>query len=369
MTDGPIALAERIFQLLDQGRFTATYKYAVLLGLLDLCLEKVSRNGRAPEVLTTRQLAEKVLDLYWPQTRSWRTGEELRQSSGPGGGQAEIVRAIAKLRQRLGADRSLPVVQARLLDARRFETLVRFVEWKLIEMPLPRLQTIGNEAVPFLYTVAWTSQVSPAEVRRYQDTGGGDFDNRINLRPGVGEHLVRLNGLLRPLLRRGWSVKIAELNGLDERLLEDFLFGAERVSLARICNPLRDLQDDRCFYCAGRLGADQAMAPDVDHFIPWARHPDDGLDNLVVAHRRCNAQKRDFLAAVPHVARWRDRATSMTSALDDIGTKARWQRLPERTLGVARAIYLRLPAETRLWVQAQEFAKSDGVALGEALGW
>ena len=35
----PLALAERILELLDQGRFTATYKYAVLLALLDLSLE------------------------------------------------------------------------------------------------------------------------------------------------------------------------------------------------------------------------------------------------------------------------------------------------------------------------------------------
>jgi hypothetical protein len=30
----PIALAERIFELLDHGRFTVTYKYAVSLALL-----------------------------------------------------------------------------------------------------------------------------------------------------------------------------------------------------------------------------------------------------------------------------------------------------------------------------------------------
>jgi hypothetical protein len=364
--DEAIALAERIFQLLDQGRFTATYKYAVLLGLLDLCLENVTRTGRAPETLTTRQLAEKVLELYWPQTRPWSTGE-LRQSSGPGGGQAEIVAAIAKLRRHLDADRALAIVQARLLAPDRFETLVRFVEWKLIEMPLPRLQTIGSDVVPFLYAIGWTSQVPRADVRRYQETGGGDFDNRIHLRPGVGDHLVRLNGLLRPLLQRGWAVKIAELNGLDDRLLEKFLFGAERVSLAPVCDPLRELQDDRCFYCAGRLGVGQSLAPDVDHFIPWARHPDDGLDNLVVAHRRCNGHKRDFLAAVPHVVNWRARASSMASALDDIGGKTRWQRTPDRTLGVARAIYLRLPDDSRLWLQAQDFTPIDGVALGDAL--
>jgi len=46
----PLALAERILELLDQGRFTATYKYAVLL---DLCLENAARDGAAPDLLTT----------------------------------------------------------------------------------------------------------------------------------------------------------------------------------------------------------------------------------------------------------------------------------------------------------------------------
>jgi hypothetical protein len=40
-----VAFAEKVLSLLDQGRFVATYKYAVLLGLIDLCLENVSSNG------------------------------------------------------------------------------------------------------------------------------------------------------------------------------------------------------------------------------------------------------------------------------------------------------------------------------------
>ena len=64
--DAPLALAERILELLDHGRSTATYKYAVLLALLDLCLENAARDGAAPDVLTTRQLADKIVDLCWP---------------------------------------------------------------------------------------------------------------------------------------------------------------------------------------------------------------------------------------------------------------------------------------------------------------
>jgi len=47
-----IRFAEKVLALLDQGTFTATYKYAVLLGLMDLCMEKhhaVSNHGHRAE--------------------------------------------------------------------------------------------------------------------------------------------------------------------------------------------------------------------------------------------------------------------------------------------------------------------------------
>ena len=154
----PLALAERILELLDQGRFTATYKYAVLLALLDLCLENAARDGAAPDLLTTRQLAVKIVELYWPHTRPWATGA-LRQSSGPGGGQAEIVAAIERFRAAAASDGSTPLAEALARAPARYRRLLDFVEWKLIEMPLPRLQTIGDESVTFLYAINWTLSV------------------------------------------------------------------------------------------------------------------------------------------------------------------------------------------------------------------
>src|SRR5438128_2204868 len=190
----PLALAERILDLLDQGRFTATYKYAVLLALLDLCLENAARDGAAPDLLTTRQLAVKIVELYWPHTRPWAT-RALRQSSGPGGGQAEIVAEIERSRAATASDGSTPPAEALARAPARYRRLLDFVEWKLIEMPLPRLQTISDESVTFLYAINWTQSVRQPDVRRfrrYQRGEGGPFDNRILLRPGVGEALVRL---------------------------------------------------------------------------------------------------------------------------------------------------------------------------------
>jgi hypothetical protein len=49
----PFAFGEKLLNLLDEGSFTATYKYAVLLGLIDLCMEHSSSDGSAPTAVTT----------------------------------------------------------------------------------------------------------------------------------------------------------------------------------------------------------------------------------------------------------------------------------------------------------------------------
>src|SRR5205823_3843774 len=100
-------------------------------------------DGAAPDLLTTRQLAVKIVELYWPHTRPWATAA-LRQSSGPGGGQAEIVAAIERFRAAAASHGSTPLAEALAPAPARYRRLLDFVEWKLIEMPLPRLQTISD---------------------------------------------------------------------------------------------------------------------------------------------------------------------------------------------------------------------------------
>ena len=313
-----IAFAERGLTLLDDGSFTATYKYAVLLGLTDLCLEGVSAGRLAQSVIPTRQLAEKVVDLYWPHTRPYYKAASgiLRQNTR---GQAEILSQVRSFRDRVSDDPLAPLYRARRADEARFERLVCNVEWKLIEMPLPRLQRVGATSTPFIYDIGWTIEDAKlSEVRQYQRDGTGPFDNRIQLRQGVGDHLIRLNGLLRPLLYRHWAGMVARINRLEESRLESFLFGTKRQDLGPVRKALIDLQGGACFNCGrpARTGAE------VDHFIPWSRYPDDGLDNLVVADRRCNAQKRDFLAATRNAERWRARLDEQVIA--EIADKIGW---------------------------------------------
>lgn len=365
---GAIAFAEKVLELLDEGRRTATYKFAVLLALIDLCLEQAQATGVAPDVLTTRQVADRIVEIYWPHTLPFggrRGPRVLRQNAG---GQAEIVSAIARFRERYAPDPSVPRWESRLAAPEAYERLVRDVEWKLIQMPLPRLQMMGQAHEPFIYEIHWDHTVRRAAVDRYLAGDGGTFDNRLVLRPGVGEYLRQLNGVLRPLVQRRWAAMVAQLNQLEESQLDAFLFGADRAQTAKIRAGLWEIQDARCFYCEARVG--DPAAAHVDHFIPWARYPDDGLENLVVANVACNGYKSSSLAAAHHVARWARRFAADAperTQLVALAERTAWERRDRRTLGVARAIYHRLPDDARLWLRRREFVTPDRPVIAAAL--
>ena len=351
--------AEKVLNLLDQGSFTATYKYAVLLGLLDLCLEHAGQDGRAPARLRARDLAEKVVTIYWPQTVPFEGRDVLRQNSS---GQAEIVSEIRRFRERHAPDASAPLSRAARAAPERFEALLRKVEFKLIEMPLPRLQIVGRTEDPFIYRIAWNRErvVTPGDLAA--------LDRTIHLRPGAGDHLVRLSGLLRPLIQRQWMRMISGIRAnaalVSDPGLEDFLFGADRIVLDPVRPGLRELQDDRCFFCESRLGAGGA---DVDHFIPWARYPSNGIENLVVAHPECNGQKRDFLAASPHVSKWTERRRTRGTDLRTIAERAAWESAGEIPFNVARGIYLSLRGDALLWLRGKEFVPAERGRIEAAL--
>jgi len=366
---GAIGFAEKVLELLDEGRYTATYKYAVLLALIDVCLECTQASGAPPDVITTRQLADKIVEIYWPHTLPFANRAQaaavLRQNTT---GQAEIVSAIIRFRERHATDPTLPRWQSRVAASGPYERLVRVVEWKLIEMPLPRLQLMGQSQRPFIYEINWDHHVEQRDVTRYQAGEASTFDNRVLLKPAVGEYLLQLAGLLRPLIQRRWAAMVAQLNRLEESQLEVFLFGANRTQTVKIRAGLWEIQDRRCFYCDALL-RDPAQG-EVDHFLPWSRYPDDGLDNLVVADKVCNGHKSSSLAAAEHLAHWARRfidGSGEYAQLTDLAQRASWDRHAARSRSVARAIYLRLPDDARLWLHAKEFIAPDRVLIGTAL--
>ena len=365
---GAIGFAEKILELLDEGRYTATYKYAVLLALIDVCLERTQASGAPPEMVTTRQLAEKIVEIYWPHTMPYvspSVSTILKQNLS---GQAEILTLIQRFREHHAPEPSVPQWQSRIAAPKHYARLVRDVEWKLIEMPLPRLQIMGLSSQPFIYEIFWDQSVVRRDVAPYLVGEHSTFDNRVMLRPRIGEYLLQLSGLLRPIIQRRWAAMVAKLNSLEESQLDEFLFGAHRVQTATIRAGLWDIQDGRCFYC--QRSVKNLVDAEVDHFVPWSRYPDEGLDNLVVADKRCNALKSNSLAATEHLACWVGRFaedSSVYSQLEDLSERAGWVRHSFRSLSVARAIYLRLPSDARLWLRDRQFVP-PGPAIGPTLG-
>lgn len=360
--DGALAFAERVLALIDQGRVTATYKYALLLALIDVCMEQTTPEGRAPGAVTTDEVARRILELYWPQTAPYVASGGavlLRQNAK---GQAGIVSAIERFRQHYAPDPSTPLAEARRTMPAAFDRLLATVEWKLIEMPIPRLQFLGVSHEPFIYEIAWDTQVTAAQARQ------PDFDKHLRFVGNAGDHLAKLAGLLRPLLEAKWIALVTRFNAatIADPGLSRFLFGSQRIPMRRVVGALRDLQDDTCFYCGDRLHS----AVEVDHFIPWSRMPDNGIENLVLADPRCNSSKRAFIAAADHLGRWAQRFSdhsALAHALDHAAIDLGWESHPEKTLGVARAIYLRLPAQADLWLRGGEFVKPDTTAINSAL--
>lgn len=273
----------KLRRLLDEGLFVATYKYALLHAIADLCVTKGDDTG-APLTLSTRELADQFVRLYWRQTAPFPAADvdgPLRQNTGR---QAAIVNAVRDAR----AEYDTRLVRAESADG--WPRILSRVEQTIRKMPLWKLQTVGSERLEFLY--ADRERENPKE---------------IVLEPGVAYCFRQFYSLITDMVQGAWTQHIRRTN--DQLLgagaeLREFLFGTQRADLSSYRDILDDVQKGRCFYCERRLGKDSSA---VDHFIPWRRYPFDLAHNFVLAHRSCNGRKGDRLAAVPHLRRWRER--------------------------------------------------------------
>jgi len=343
-----ITFAEKVLALLDQGTFTSTYKFAVLLGLMDLVVEQADSSGNLASMITTRQLAGKIIEIYWAHTVTYSPLSAVpRQNTR---GQAEIISKIERFRHK---NNYSTLFKAKRQHGAAYKALVDTVEKKLIEMPLPRLQYFGQQEQRFVYDIAWDRTVADnlKSVTAYQRQQHSEFDNRIHLAPQVADHFVALNGLLRPLIQRTWALQVAKINQLEESKLEAFLFQNKRAVIAQFSEDLSDIQSNQCFYCEKPLGSSQKTKPEVDHFVPWARYPNDGLANLVVAHSSCNLAKSDHIAAFDHYQHWQERNNdqSVVSAIEQMATQSQWEVRLVESLNIAQTLYGRLDDGVELW--------------------
>lgn len=283
-----LVFLDHIQRLFDEGEFVATYKYALLLAITELAVEQGSDTGHTLDLFHA-DIASKFLELYWRQVIPYGADQEggvLIQNKGT---QAATVLLVQGLRARYG---TLP--KARASD--EWRAAVSKTVSLLKVMPLWRLQVLRRQEIRFLYI-----------------PGTGPY---IKLLPGVMFNLRRFHGLLQQLTRSAWTNHIrtnpknAALLG-DGNDLEEVLFGTDRASLGFVRPVLQQMQSDTCFYCQRRLNE----AGEVDHFIPWSRYPRDLGHNFVLAHKKCNLDKRDLLAATVHLEKWRNRNVTQGAVL------------------------------------------------------
>ena len=142
-----IANIERI---LSEGSFVATYKYALLVALVELAIERGDDSNRELE-LPIRDIADKFAELYWRQAAPYEAdgvssiGFVLHQNKGK---QAGAITRLARLRDELKGRRSTLAEARRTADWKR---LVSQMQTLLKTMPLWRPQRIGHEDIRFLY--------------------------------------------------------------------------------------------------------------------------------------------------------------------------------------------------------------------------
>ncbi len=87
----------------------------------------------------------------------------------------------------------------------------------------------------------------------------------------------------------------------------------------------------------------------MDHIIPWTRHPNDAIENLVPADRRCNGAKSDSLPAIGHIARWAEQLTTRRGDLAALVKSTGWVSDQAHTRAVVRSTYRHLAEGTPLW--------------------
>lgn len=328
-------------ELLAEGGFTATYKFALLQALADLSVEEPNSPDGSLR-LRVEQLAEKFIEYYWNQVAPFDKGL-IRQNAGR---QAKVIRLVQEYRQDVGP---------RLVDLRssapEWKELQNQVANVIIDMPLWKLQKIGNETNEFLY--------------RHSDYQ----DRTILLLPGVSDVFRAFHPLLTNMIRGGWIAQIYRIKENQDLLgqgaeLEKFLFGTDRKVLKHYRELLREHQSGECFYC----GTKMPRAGDLDHFIPWSRYPVDLGHNFVFACSTCNNAKRDHLAAPIHIERWRVQNLDQGDRLSMRFSEAGLLHDLERSKFIACWAYQQGQAsKTRWWVKKEEFEDSD-YRWKEALG-
>jgi len=335
--DEHLAFLVKLQRLLTEGDFTATYKFALLMALADISVER-GHDDVARLDIPMADIAEKFVSYYWQQTMPYgANGINSDQTTGilsqNMGATAKVVSDIQQFRD---ANRLESMVKAK--QSKAFDRLVTSVARTVSTQPVTYFHNIAGSADPFVY------ERSPSGVK---------------LKPGVSSHLRKFHGLIQHMTKDRWIRHIKSnkrnipiLGQKDD--LNSFLFETNRGALKIVSKNLSKLFNKKCFYCGGSIGD----TPDVDHFIPFSIYGRDIAQNFVLAHGSCNRSKSDVLAAKRHVENWLDQITRHQHAINQIALDAGFISDQQTILSVAQWSYQQgHDAGAHAWVRKREFER------------
>ncbi|WP_019617028.1 HNH endonuclease [Psychromonas ossibalaenae] len=287
-----------IQRMLVEGDFVATYKYALLHALADICIEKpFSVDPNSELQVSFAEIAEKFIALYWQHALPFTgadnetmQGELLKQNSGK---QAKIITELYACHN----NNIRNINQLKSSD--RWPSLFKDTLKTLKEGPLWRLQILSKKEQCFLYPHVKTQK-------------------HITLNSGIAYCFRRFYDLVVHLSRHAWLQKIQSISANQHLLgaqtqLDEFLFGVNRQTITKARPVLEEIQQGKCFYCQKPLNS----KTELDHFIPFAKYANDLGHNFVAAHSSCNNSKRDHLSAIIHRDRWYEQNIIQNSKLID----------------------------------------------------
>lgn len=147
----------KLQRVLSEGLFTASYKYALILVLAELSVERPIPDDGILHI-GLNELASRFIALYWRQAAPFSNDAVLSQNRGRPAMAINKIFAFRASAPTLALARQHPAWPA----------LVRQIARLLVEMPLWKLQRVGSERLDFLYE------------ERLVDDG-------ITLRPGIAD--------------------------------------------------------------------------------------------------------------------------------------------------------------------------------------
>ncbi len=314
-----LAFLRSLQNLLEEGDFVSTYKFALLHALADIAVEGPPV-GEAELEVPTRKIAVKFIEYYWRQVRPFGVNDSVGMLLQNAGRQAAVLNRIESVQSSVGGK----LGKARASGA-MWESLVKDVRDIVCRMPLWKLQNRG---------------IGGRHEFIYAHIDGEGLVDSIVLKPSVAACFRELHGLIINMVRGAWVHKVQSIGanqallGNDSQLLS-FLFGSERADLSPFVPVLHDHQAGRCFYCERPFTGRR----DVDHFVPWSRYPVDLANNFVLACAPCNNKKSDHLAATVHLQRWYEANIRDGEALESAYVDAGVSVMPEVSLQVTRWAY------------------------------